>query len=112
MVRVDKAYHKATLNIGKGRHQEEVTVHLLGGANMSNNGTGYGGVTNHLGEVFSGSNDAVHKGLICCDASIIPTALGMFLKGRLYGLLYADYGRCEPVGHNICSFRAVRQFDR
>ncbi|KAJ6162957.1 hypothetical protein N7497_002936 [Penicillium chrysogenum] len=60
-----------------GRHQEEVTVHLLGGANMSNDGTGHGGVTNHRGEVFSGSNDEVHKGLVCCDASVIPTALGV-----------------------------------
>ncbi|CAG8906406.1 unnamed protein product [Penicillium egyptiacum] len=60
-----------------GRHQEEVTVHLLGGANMSNDGTGHGGVTNHLGEVFSGSNSEVYKGLMCCDASVIPTALGV-----------------------------------
>ncbi|KAJ5781624.1 CAZyme family AA3 [Penicillium psychrosexuale] len=60
-----------------GRHQEETTVHLLGGANMSNDGTGHGGVTNHLGEVFSGSNGEVYKGLVCCDASIIPTALGV-----------------------------------
>lgn len=48
---------------------------------MSNDGTGHGGVTNHLGEVFSGSNSEVYKGLVCCDASIIPTALGM-LKGN------------------------------
>ncbi|KAJ5169647.1 uncharacterized protein N7500_002430 [Penicillium coprophilum] len=60
-----------------GRHQEEITVHLLGGANMSNDETGHGGVTNHLGEVFSGSNGEVHKGLVCCDASIIPTAIGV-----------------------------------
>ncbi|KOS39234.1 hypothetical protein ACN38_g9926 [Penicillium nordicum] len=60
-----------------GRHQEEATVHLLGGANMSNDGTGYGGVTNHLGEVFSGSNSEVYDGLVCCDASTIPTALGV-----------------------------------
>jgi hypothetical protein len=78
MVRIDKSHRKATLTIVKGRHQEEVTVHLLGGANMSNDGTGHGGVTNHRGEVFSGPNDEVHKGLVCCDASVIPTALGMF----------------------------------
>ncbi|CAI7568320.1 unnamed protein product [Penicillium glandicola] len=60
-----------------GRHQEESTVHLLGGANMSNDGTGIGGVTNHLGEVFSGFDSEVYKGLICCDSSIIPTALGV-----------------------------------
>ncbi|KAK4865103.1 hypothetical protein LT330_001726 [Penicillium expansum] len=60
-----------------GRHQEEATVHLLGGANMSNDGTWHGGVTNHLGEVFSGSGSEVYKGLVCCDASVIPTALGV-----------------------------------
>ncbi|KAJ5823412.1 hypothetical protein N7447_005752 [Penicillium robsamsonii] len=60
-----------------GRHQEEITVHLLGGANMSSDGTGHGGVTNHLGEVFSGSNGEVYRGLVCCDASIIPTAIGV-----------------------------------
>ncbi|KXG53031.1 uncharacterized protein PGRI_000810 [Penicillium griseofulvum] len=59
------------------RHQEEITVHLLGGANMSNDGTGGCGVTNHLGEVFSGPDSQVYKGLVCCDASIIPTALGV-----------------------------------
>ncbi|KAJ5779576.1 CAZyme family AA3 [Penicillium paradoxum] len=60
-----------------GRYQEEITVHLLGGANMSSNGTGQGGVTNHLGEVFQGHGSEVYKGLMCCDASIIPTALGV-----------------------------------
>lgn len=83
-VNVNRSHHKAPLNIAKGRHQEEATVHLLGGANMSNDGTGYGGVTNHLGEVFSGSNSEVYDGLVCCDASTIPTALGM-LKGEAYG---------------------------
>ncbi|KAI3294229.1 CAZyme family AA3 [Penicillium roqueforti] len=69
-----------------GRHQEETTVHLLGGANMSNDGTGHGGVTNHLGEVFSGSNGEVYKGLVCCDASIIPTALGVNPLGTISAL--------------------------
>jgi hypothetical protein len=44
---------------------------------MSNDGTGGCGVTNHLGEVFSGPDSQVYKGLVCCDASIIPTALGV-----------------------------------
>ncbi|CEJ56572.1 hypothetical protein PMG11_02774 [Penicillium brasilianum] len=60
-----------------GRNQEEITVHLLGGANMSSDGTGKGGVTNHLGGVFTGSGDQVYEGLVCCDASVIPTALGV-----------------------------------
>ena len=59
-----------------GRHEEEVTVHLLGGANMSCDGTGQGGATNHLGEVFTGHDSEVHDGLVCCDSSVIPTALG------------------------------------
>lgn len=61
-----------------GRHQEEVTVHLLGGANMSSDGTGQSGVTNHAGEVFTSLGSEVHQGLVCCDASIIPTSLGEF----------------------------------
>ncbi|KAJ5150109.1 CAZyme family AA3 [Penicillium atrosanguineum] len=60
-----------------GRHEEEITVHPLGGANMSSDGTGLAGVTNYLGEVFTGKGSEVHKGLVCCDASIIPTALGV-----------------------------------
>lgn len=44
---------------------------------MSGDGTGGGGVTNHMGELFTGSGEEVYKGLVCCDASIIPTALGM-----------------------------------
>ncbi|CAG8030059.1 unnamed protein product [Penicillium salamii] len=60
-----------------GRHQEEVTVHLLGGANMSCDGTGQGGATNQIGEVFTGHGSEVHDGLVCCDASVIPTALGV-----------------------------------
>ncbi|KAJ5913560.1 CAZyme family AA3 [Penicillium tannophilum] len=60
-----------------GRHEEEVSVHPLGGANMSSDGTGQAGVTNHLGEVFTGKSSEVYKGLVCCDAAIIPTALGV-----------------------------------
>lgn len=59
-----------------GRHQCEVTVHPLGGANMSSDGTGREGVTNHLGQVYTGLGRETHEGLICCDASVIPTALG------------------------------------
>ena len=56
-------------------------MHLLGGANMSSDGTGQGGVTNQIGEVFTGHGKEVYEGLICCDASIIPTALGkLYIK--------------------------------
>ncbi|KAL4741653.1 hypothetical protein BDV11DRAFT_212863 [Aspergillus similis] len=60
-----------------GLHQEEVSVHPLGGANMSRDGTGREGVTNHLGQVYTGHGGDVHTGLICCDASIIPSSLGI-----------------------------------
>lgn len=52
-------------------------MHPLGGANMSSDGTGRAGVTNCLGEVFTGRGSEVYKGLVCCDASTIPTALGV-----------------------------------
>ncbi|KAL4929539.1 uncharacterized protein BDV17DRAFT_57214 [Aspergillus undulatus] len=60
-----------------GRRQEEVSVHALGGANMSRDGTGREGATNHMGQVFTGSGREVHSGLFCCDASVIPTSLGV-----------------------------------
>lgn len=56
---------------------------------MSGDGTGQGGVTNHMGEVFTGSGDKIHEGLVCCDASIIPTALGM-PKTKLFTTSSAD----------------------
>ncbi|KAJ0422037.1 FAD/NAD(P)-binding domain-containing protein [Aspergillus carlsbadensis] len=59
-----------------GRNREEVSVHVLGGAHMSRNGTGREGVTNHMGQAFTGHGSDVHAGLVCCDASVIPTSLG------------------------------------
>ncbi|KAL6232124.1 hypothetical protein BDW75DRAFT_247402 [Aspergillus navahoensis] len=49
-----------------GRHQEEVSVHALGGANMSRDGTGREGVTNDLGQVYTGRGTDVHRGLRRC----------------------------------------------
>ena len=44
---------------------------------MSNDDTVEGGVTNHLGEVFTGEEPGqVHEGLAVVDGSVIPTALG------------------------------------
>ncbi|KAL4811603.1 hypothetical protein BDW67DRAFT_179441 [Aspergillus spinulosporus] len=63
------------LSVKRCLHQEEVSVHPLGGANMS--GTGREGVTNHLGQVYTGHETDVHPGLVRCDASIIPTSLGI-----------------------------------
>lgn len=53
-----------------------ITVHPLGGACMSSDNTGLGGVVNHMGQLFSGSDTVVHEGIVCVDASIIPTSLG------------------------------------
>lgn len=43
---------------------------------MARDGTGYTGVTNHAGEVFTGLGEETHPGLIVTDAALIPTALG------------------------------------
>lgn len=57
--------------------QQEITVHPIGGACMSHDGTGAHGVTNHFGEVFTGSGKETHPGLIVTDGAVIPTALGV-----------------------------------
>jgi len=57
--------------------QEEITVHPLGGAIMSSDGTGRRGATNHMGQLFTGKGTEVYGGLICVDGSVIPTALGV-----------------------------------
>ncbi|PWY86597.1 FAD/NAD(P)-binding domain-containing protein [Aspergillus sclerotioniger CBS 115572] len=60
-----------------GSQKEEVTVHPLGGANMSRDGTGREGVTNHMGQVYTGHGSEKHEGLVCCDGSVVPAALGV-----------------------------------
>jgi len=47
---------------------------------MSTNGTGLGGAVNHIGQVFTGKSSGVYDGLVCCDASVIPSALGMWYR--------------------------------
>ncbi|KAK3325424.1 hypothetical protein B0H66DRAFT_123518 [Apodospora peruviana] len=56
--------------------QQQVTVHPIGGACMARDNTGATGVSNHLGQVFTGTGSEVHDGLIVTDGSVIPTALG------------------------------------
>jgi hypothetical protein len=56
--------------------RQEISVHPIGGACMSNDGTGANGVTDQYGEVFSGSDKKTHKGLFVTDGAVIPTALG------------------------------------
>ncbi|RFU30772.1 hypothetical protein B7463_g5567, partial [Scytalidium lignicola] len=57
--------------------EQEITVHPIGGAYMSSNGTGDLGVTNHAGEVFTGQGEETYPGLVVTDAGVIPTALGV-----------------------------------
>ncbi|KAF1960770.1 FAD/NAD(P)-binding domain-containing protein [Byssothecium circinans] len=59
------------------RDKEQITVHPLGGAVMSYDGTGKHGAVNHMGRVFTGDGPETHDGLVCVDASVIPTALGV-----------------------------------
>ncbi|KAK3945806.1 cholesterol oxidase, partial [Diplogelasinospora grovesii] len=56
--------------------QQQVTVHPIGGACMARDNTGQTGVTNHVGQVFTGTGGEVHSGLVVTDAAVIPTALG------------------------------------
>jgi choline dehydrogenase-like flavoprotein len=57
--------------------QQEITVHAIGGAGLSNDGTGFSGATNHVGEVFMGNDEEVHEGLVVCDGALVPAALGV-----------------------------------
>jgi choline dehydrogenase-like flavoprotein len=57
--------------------RSEISVHPLGGARMSPDGTGMSGVTNHLGQVFKGSGDEVYEGLVVVDGAAVPSALGV-----------------------------------
>ncbi|KAH6684085.1 hypothetical protein B0J14DRAFT_646000 [Halenospora varia] len=57
--------------------QQEITVHPIGGACMSKDGTADHGVTNHFGEVLTGHGTETHPGLVVTDAAVIPTALGV-----------------------------------
>lgn len=51
--------------------------HSSGGARISNDGTGAGGGVNDKGQLFKGDGEEVHPGLIVCDGTIVPAALGV-----------------------------------
>lgn len=57
--------------------EKEITVHAIGGARISNDGTGAGGGVNDKGQLFKGDGEEVHPGLIVCDGTIVPAALGV-----------------------------------
>jgi hypothetical protein len=59
-----------------GYMREQLTVHPLGGAIMSSDGTGRQGAVDHVGRLFVGQDTEVHRGIMCVDAAVIPTALG------------------------------------
>ncbi|KAF9881347.1 glucose-methanol-choline oxidoreductase [Colletotrichum karsti] len=56
---------------------QQVTVHPIGGACMARDDTGATGVTNNVGEVFTGDEEDTHPGLIVTDAAVIPGAIGV-----------------------------------
>ncbi|KAI9150826.1 hypothetical protein HJFPF1_10603 [Paramyrothecium foliicola] len=59
-------------------NKHQLTVHPLGGACMAADNSGRSGVTNHLGQVFVGSQTSeTHHGLIVVDGALIPAALGV-----------------------------------
>ncbi|KAL1612873.1 hypothetical protein SLS60_001103 [Paraconiothyrium brasiliense] len=58
-------------------NKEQITVHPLGGTIVSSDGTGRRGAVDHMGRLFVGEGTEVHHGLLCVDAAVIPTALGV-----------------------------------
>jgi hypothetical protein len=44
---------------------------------MSSDGSGRMGAVNHMGRLFTGQGTEVHHGIICVDAAVIPTSLGI-----------------------------------
>ncbi|KAJ0161741.1 hypothetical protein CTA2_5668, partial [Colletotrichum tanaceti] len=57
--------------------EKEITVHAIGGARISNDDTGASGGVNDKGQLFVGEGREVHKGLVVCDGTIVPAALGV-----------------------------------
>jgi hypothetical protein len=73
------------------------------GACMSKDGTGEFGVTNHIGEVFTGNGNETHPGLIVTDGAVIPTALGvnLFATINALGELSVKYIAKRRIFQNI-----------
>ena len=57
--------------------EQEITVHPIGGACLSSDGTSDKGSLSHTGEVLTGSGRANHAGLVVVDGAAVPTALGV-----------------------------------
>jgi choline dehydrogenase-like flavoprotein len=80
--------------------KQEITVHPIGGACMSNDGTGEEGVATQYGEVFSGSGNEVHGGLFVTDGALIPAALGVNPFATITALAErsVEYAAAERLG--------------
>lgn len=80
--------------------KQQITVHPIGGACMSNDGTGESGVTSQYGEVFSGLGDETHEGLFVTDGAVIPTALGVNPFATITALAErtVEYAATERIG--------------
>lgn len=48
----------------------QITVHPIGGACISSDGSGRMGATTHLGEVLAGEGEQFHDGLIVVDGAV------------------------------------------
>lgn len=57
--------------------QQQITVHAIGGAGISNDGTGANGATDSFGRILKGLGSDVYEGLVVVDGAAIPTALGV-----------------------------------
>ncbi|EHY60577.1 hypothetical protein ABEF92_002714 [Exophiala dermatitidis] len=57
--------------------EQEITVHIMGGATISSDDTGVKGAVNQYGQVLKGKGKEVHDGIIVVDGAALPTALGV-----------------------------------
>ena len=55
----------------------QISVHPIGGADLSSDGTPEEGVTTSYGELLTGIKKDIHQGIVCVDGSVIPSALGV-----------------------------------
>jgi cholesterol oxidase len=105
--KVERAMLNATKALGgnfirdlvweKQLHFELVTVHPLGGCSMADDASL--GVTNDIGNVFSGENgNTTHPGLYVLDGSIIPLPLG---TNPLYTISALAERACKIIAQNM-----------
>ncbi|KAK2794237.1 hypothetical protein FQN50_009931 [Emmonsiellopsis sp. PD_5] len=57
--------------------KQQVSVHPMGGANMSGDGSGEQGVTSEFGELLSGNGRDIHNGIVVVDGALVPGSLGV-----------------------------------